>query len=245
MDALDPTTWSTPDGPYWRPGRHVLGAGTLFVDIDGLGERPICEASDLVLTVQVETLDRWGSVDGPVQMIDQKVTRVRRTLNTGTVDVRRENLQMWLGADLVTLAANSETVSTRDALSANCWWQLGDIPAATELDALEDGVGALTEGTDYIFDAARGRIMALVDLTDLTATWTRDAVEVLDTQPLRDVRGSVRLLSISSSSSAGHDHYWPLCVIRPDGPISLKSRRDWMRVGFEIQILDAAGRVAS
>lgn len=239
MDALDPTTWSTPDGPYWRPGTFVLGAGVLFVDTDGNGERPICEASDLVLTVQTEQLQRWGSVDGPVQLIDEVVTRVRRTVNTGTVDVCTENLQLFYGADVVALAENDETESTRDALGENLWWQLGDVPGPTELDSIEDGGGALTEETDYLFDAERGRIMALTDLTDLTVTWSRAAGTALDVQPFRAMRGSVRFLSTSSSSSAGRDHYWPSCVIRPDGPITLKSRRDWTRLGFEIAILDA------
>lgn len=245
MDALDPTTWSTPDGPYWRPGRHVLGAGVLFLDVDGRGERPLCEASDLVLTVQVETIERWGAVDGPVQMIDSKVTRVRRTLNTGTVDVSQENLELWYGADVVDLDAETETESARTVLGENLWWQLGDVPAPTTLVGLEDGGGALTDGEDYIFDAQRGRIMALADLSDLTATWSRSAVQTLDVQPARDVRGSVRLLSESSSSSSGIDHHWPVCVVRPDGPLSLKSRRDWLRLGFEIEILDFVRQGAS
>lgn len=236
-DPLDPTTWDTPDGPYWRPGRYVLGAGVLFADVDGRGERPLCEASDLVLTVQAEQLERWGAVDGPVQMLDQKVTRVRRTLTTGTVDVRTENLELFFGADVVSLAAHTDTVSDRDELGENLWWQLGEVPAATTLTSLVDGGGALTEGVDFVFDAARGRIMALSDLTDLTATWSRAAQTALDVQPMRDVRGSVRFLPSSPSSSVGQDQFWPTCVIRPDGPLSLKSRRDFTRLGFEISII--------
>lgn len=228
---------------FWRPGNHVLGAGVVYFD-DGNGERPIIETDQFTVLVEAETAERWGAVDGPVQLVDARIVRVRRSATIGTTDIIAENVAMLFGAEEVTAVAMGTTYNA-PSTAAGLWYQCTSVPGPFTLTSVVF-TNELTPvlGEHYDLDATRGRVQVLEDgLGELDVEFTASAVSLLDLQPQVEVRGALRFLA-DPTRGDGFDFYFPSVVIRPGGPLDTKSRSDWMRLGLDIDILGEPRRSA-
>lgn len=218
----------------WRPGNHILGAGVVYFD-DGDGERPIVEADQLAMLVEVERIERWGSIDGPLELLESAPTRVRRTLTIGTHDIIVENLALYFGGETSTptMSSSYSATSTR----ANRWYQCTDIPAPFTVSSVTFANEVTpVEGTHYEVDEDLGRIQVLQDgLGQMDVTFSADDVDLL-TIGQAQVAGGVRFLA-DNTVGAARNLWFPSCVIYPSDPIGWKSRSDYTRIGLTIEIL--------
>ena len=122
-------------------------------------------------------------------------------------------------------------------------------PADTVVSTGADGSGPLAAGTDYVVDAAHGRIyfpagsgISPGDTIYVQYTPVADAaIPRVDFSEPRQIRGALRYVEDSASKNVpagnyGWEWYAPLCTISPSGEMQAKSREQPQVISLDVAV---------
>lgn len=236
----------------------VLGSGRVFFDKfdangDPTGELYMAETPGFELTVSPESTEIFSD-DGPVAESLINVTKsVSRNFAITTKNITDQSLALFLiaTAGSQTTSAGAETATAINGgkgVKQGHWYQLGvsagrptGVRAITTV-AIKEGVTAKTVDTDYVLDAALGRIYIVpgggIDEGDiLTADFTRTAVSWTEvaSNDLGAAKGALRYVA-DNTAGENRDLYVPSCVLEPNGTAAFKSRDTAQTLGFTVKV---------
>jgi len=234
--------WSAPAiGVVPAPLRCVIPAGRLFFD-QGAGERYLGETPGAELSIDLRTVEVYGS-DAPVsELIDEVPFGVSRELAFKCVNPSDEVVSAFFGADrgLITQTAGAVTGESLAAVEPGRWYQLGRtasnptgvrlVSAVTVTDDAEPTPTVFVAGRDYTVDPTLGRLYVapggtIADGTTLLVDYTRAAATRTRHQGanwlLPRLSGSLRFIA-HNTSGTNRDIFVPRVVLRADGAVRLK-----------------------
>lgn len=230
----------------------VLGSGRIFFD-DGTGELYLAETPGFELTVSPESIEIMSD-DGPVaETLVNVSTKTTRNFKLSTKNIIAEALGMFLGADVAskTTAVASVTgkaINGGVAVEGGKWYQLG-VDATHPAGIRAIGTVAIktapstthVENTDYILDAALGRIYIVpgggADGDIITSDYATTAVswEQISTNDDGPKRGALRYIA-DNTAGENRDVFIPVCVMEPDGTAQFKNRSEAQSLGFNVKV---------
>lgn len=220
-----------------------LGSGYVyFKAADWNSERYIAETENFDVAPSHETADRMDTNGGPLFTSDRQIVRTQTAVTFGSVDIDLQNLQLLFGAvgeSGEVSATGSPFVSSGS--EANGWHQFSGFPISCSVSSVTyAGEGSPVEGTHYELDATLGRIRTLQDglgavtvaysVTGNVFGFAADAPEA--------VRGSLRLVGGNTSCGTPWHVYIADCVLTPSGTLSMKSRAEFSRVVWSVEVLN-------
>lgn len=241
--------------------KYTLGKGEVYFDKDGEGERYIGNTTVFNVTIESETLDHFDSDQGIRTKDDSVVLEVNRTGSITTDNISKENLALFLMADMLTITQTATPVVDEaiGAVKQGRFYQLGKTSAnpqgvrgVTAVTVTIDPDGTPTAAvldTDYTLDAALGRIYIIegggiadddeleVDYTPVANSRTRVA-----TNNAASLSGSLRFVSKNPKGDQ-NDWYMPQVTLRPEGDFALKGD-EWIVMNFAVEIGAPTGQSA-
>jgi hypothetical protein len=227
----------------------VLGSGYAYFSAStGGGERYLGDSPSISLNVTTETLAMFDSDTRIAVKVADVVTQITRVATTTIRSITPENMALFIGG---TQATNTQTTATAVSVSGvavikDRFIQLGSGPGVrniTSVTVVGTTTTAPVAGTDYVLDAAMGRIYipsssALLTTETLTITYNRSAAtwnRVVSADDVGQI-GTFRFIS-KNTYGAERDMYFPLCKITPEGDFALKSRDTPQELTFTIEVL--------
>lgn len=229
----------------------VLGSGRLFFD-DGTGELYIAETPGFELTVSPTSVE-IKSDDGPVaETLLNVSTETTRNFKMSTKNIIAAALALFIGADVSAKTTSVASVTAKPinggvAVVGGKWYQLGvDATNPTGVRAIgtvaiKTGVTTHAAGTDYILDAALGRIYIVpgggCEGDIMTSDYATTAVswEQISSNDLGSKRGALRYIA-DNTAGENRDIYVPVCVMEPDGTAAFKDRSNAQTLGFNVKV---------
>lgn len=243
----------------------VLGAGKLYFDPfdangDKTGERYLGDTPGFEITIETESLEKWGSDAAVAEKLKDVTTQVTRNTTIQCDNIVDENLELFVIGDLETLSSSAGSVADEDlgTVKASRYYQLGvsatlptgvrDIENVVVHDGSTGGT-TYTEDTDYEVDLALGRIhilpggslagnQAYVDYD--TKAGSRTQVLSADTAPQS---GALRFIA-DNTEGDNRDLYAPNVQLRPNGAMAFKSRDTWQQMSFTAEFLKSGQKSA-
>jgi len=241
---------------------YTLGRGEVyFARLDpatGIlgGERYIGNTPETNLTAEEEKLEHFSS-DRGVRVKDATVTlQVNYTGTISCDNINEANVALFFLGNTETLTVAQTTV-TDEAVSGvelGMFYQLGMSTAnpsgarnviypgaAGTAFALKKGSTPLVHGTDYVVNAALGRVEILDTSTtvengdDLTATYTVAAsVRERIISGSTAIQGALRYIAFNPEGRQ-IDYYMPSVTLSPNGDFPLKSD-EWQVIPFNLDV---------
>ena len=246
------------------PQNYTLGRGELHFGkfaagtTTPLAERYFGNTPEFNLTIEVENLDHYSSDRGIREKDDSVVLQADRSGSLTTDSVKPDNIALFFFGtkETVTVVAASAQSQTYTGNPAGLTVQLGtnaqNPSGARNVDTVAlvtvPPTPALVEGTDYVVDKARGRVMFeetvnVKALTSVAFTYDVDASKrdriISGSQP---VEGSLRYLAMNPKGE-NFDYFMPWVKITPNGDYALKGD-EWQTIPFSIEILKKPGQEA-
>lgn len=238
--------------------KYTLGKGEVYFDKDGEGERYIGNTTVFNITIESETLDHFDSDQGIRTKDDSVVLEVNRTGTITTDNISKENLALFLMADMLTITQTATPVVDEaiNDVKQGRFYQLGKTTGNPQgvrgVTAVTVSVGATPAvlNTDYTLDAALGRIYIIegssvitegadldVDYTPVANTRNRIA-----TNNNASLSGSLRFIAKNPKGDQ-NDWYMPQVTLRPEGDFALKGD-EWIVMNFAVEIGAPTGQSA-
>jgi hypothetical protein len=231
------------------PATNVLG-----------GERYIGNTPEFNLTAEEEKLEHFSS-DRGVRVKDATVTlQVNYTGTISCDNIAEENVALFFLGDTskLTVAQTTFTAQPLDNVEKGMFYQLGMTPSnpSGARNIIFPGTAGTTftltkvttpsnitlvHGTDYVLNAALGRIEILdtsstvVDGDDLLVTYTvaasvRDRIISGSTA----IQGALRYVAFNPEGKQ-IDYYMPSVTLSPNGDFPLKSD-EWQVIPFNLDV---------
>ena len=226
----------------------VLGSGyAYFAPAVGGGERYLGDSPSISLNVTTETLAMFDSDTRIAVKVADVVTQITRIATTTIRSITPENLALFIGGEV---ESGTQDDIVADTQTSNAYpdrfIQLGTGVGYRNVDnvVVENSLGVVkTAGTDYILDAALGRIYIPATTTipagdACEITFDREATTFSRVTSADDVGqiGAFRFLS-KNTYGEERDMYFPVAKLTPEGDFSLKSRDTPQEFTFTIEVL--------
>jgi hypothetical protein len=242
---------------------YTLGRGEVYFarkdPVTGIlgGERYIGNTPECNLTAEEEKLEHFSSDKG-VRVKDANVTlQVNYTGTVSCDNIDNENVALFFLGDTATLTVAQSTVTAApiNDVERGMFYQLGMTPnnpsgarkvifpgsAGTTFTLTKLPSTLLVHGTDYVLNAALGRIeilstsVTVVDGDDLVCTYT-----VAASTRNRMISGSTAIsgaLRYIAYNPEGKqiDYYMPSVTMSPNGDFPLKSD-EWQVIPFNLDV---------
>ncbi len=247
-----------------QPQNYTLGRGEVHFGqffpgtTTPKGERYFGNTPELNLTIDVENLDHYSSDQGIREKDDSVVLQADRSGSLTTDSIRPENIALFFFGEATTVAVTAATgaTDTYTGSPAGLSIQLGTNAAnpagarnvSNVVIVATPATPALVEGTDYVVDMVRGRVMfeettnvkalTKVDFTYDVAASTRKRI-ISGSQP---IEGTLRYLA-NNPKGENFDYFMPWVKITPNGDYQLKSD-EWQSIPFSVEILKKPGMEA-
>lgn len=229
----------------------VLGRGEVYFDRFkngvGEGERYLGNTPSFQMTRTIERLARKQSYRGAVHEVPGAVISEAISLSITTDNIDWSNVSEWFSSD-----APAETpivgdeflpYTERIVVKKGRWYTLGKQFSSVGAGYVERFTLTRTTGwplilgSDYIFDATRGRFQILPEATRIDDGWTvvatyykRTSGQLVVTSAPKEVLGAIRYLSFNKYGPKT-DYYFPLVRIAPQGAIETKGD-EWQQMRF-------------
>lgn len=247
-----------------QPQNYTLGRGTIHFGqfrpgtTTPMGERYLGNTPEFNLTIDVENLDHYSSDRGIREKDDSVVLQADRSGSLTTDSIQPENVALFFfgKSDNVSVVAATGQTDSYVGSPAGLSVQLGtnaQNPAGARnvsnvTMVTTPPTPALVEGTDYVVDVVRGRVMfeetdnvkalTKVDFTFDVDASTRKRI-ISGSQP---IEGALRYLA-DNPKGENFDYFMPWVKITPNGDYQLKSD-EWQSIPFMIEILKKPGMEA-
>lgn len=223
-----------------------------------MGERYLGNTPEFNLTIDVENLDHYSSDRGIREKDDSVVLQADRSGSLTTDSVRPDNIALFFFGtkETVTVVSAASQTQTYNGSPAGLSVQLGtnsqNPSGARNVETVTlttvPPTPALVEGTDYVVDLVRGRVMfeetenvkalTSVEIGYGVKASKRDRV-ISGSQP---VEGSLRYIA-NNPKGENFDYFMPWVKITPNGDYALKGD-EWQTIPFSIEILKKPGMEA-
>lgn len=225
------------------PVRCVIPAGRLFFDPGpGTGERYLGETPGAELSIDIKTVEIYGSDTPVAELLEETPFGVNRELAFKCLNPSDEVVSWFFGADAgrVTQAAGTVTAEPLAAVESGRWYQLGRtasnptgvrwVSSVVVTDDAEPTPTVFTVNQDYTVDAALGRLYVVpnsgiaaganlrVDYAQAATTRTRHQGA---TWLLPRLSGALRFIA-HHTSGPNRDMYAPRVLLRADGAAPIK-----------------------
>lgn len=245
---------------------YTLGRGRIyFARRDALGrlggERYLGNTPEFNVNFESETLDHFSSDRGIREKDESVILQINRTGSLTTDNINPENVALFFFGAEETLTVAQTTVTdeqvgiTGVGVELGMFYQLGStannpsgargviFPGASgTVFELKKGAVTLVAGTDYVLDAALGRVeiletsTAVQDGDVLAATYTVAASTrqriISGSNP---IEGALRFVA-TNPTGKNIDYYMPSVKLSPNGDYALKSD-EWQQIPFNVEIL--------
>lgn len=237
--------------------QYVLGRGELFFDRmlpntkTRTGERFIGNVTAFSLSIESETLEHFDSTQGIRQKDDSVLLQVNRTGTLTTDNIEADNLALFILGDKATITQTATPVVDYaiNGIVLDRYYQLGLTPSnptgVRNVSAVTvtgtGGTPTYTAGTDYVLDAALGRIYIpetstiapganiLVDYTPAANTRER-----LSSASAGSIDGSLRFVARNPKGPV-RDVYLPYCSLTPSGELNFIGD-EWLSMAFNLEV---------
>lgn len=244
-----------------QPQNYTLGRGEIHFGqfypgtTTPQGERYFGNTPEFNLTIDVENLDHYNADAGIREKDDSVVLQADRSGSLTTDSIRPENVALFFFGTASTVAVTAATGKTQTytgspaGLSVQLGTDAANPAGARNVDNVTmvtvPPTPALVEGTDYVIDAVRGRVMFeetanVKALTSVAFTFDVEASSrkriISGSQP---IEGSLRYLA-NNPKGEQFDYFMPWVKITPNGDYALKSD-EWQTIPFSIEILKKPG----
>lgn len=235
---------------------YTLGKGEVYFD-QGNGERYLGNTTEFNITIESENLDHYDSDNGVKTKDDSVVLQITRNGTLTTDNMSKENLALFFLGDISTVTQTSTPV-VAEALNGvvkGYFYQLGKTTANPQgvrnvsAVAVKKGGTTYVANTDYVLDAALGRIQILetgsIAANDnLTVDYTPAANtrERISTNSSASLTGSLRFVA-KNPKGTQRDFVIPKVTLRPTGDFVLKGE-DWQSASFSVEIGQNSGQAA-
>lgn len=241
---------------------YTLGRGELYFNKfktgtqSGIGERYFGNTPEINTNAEVENLDHFNSDRGVKEKDASVVLQTTRGGNFITDHISPENIALfYLGAvQALTITAQTGAISLFNEVTPGLFYQLGEDQAnpmgdrnVTNVVVVDADTPATTFvlGTDYLLNAALGRVEVLVgggiskdDNLKVTYDVPAATREVI-VSGSASVEGSLRYVA-QNPVGDNVDYFWPWVKITPNGDFALKGD-EWQQIPFTIEILRRQG----
>lgn len=239
--------------------QYVLGRGELYFDAmtpnttNKTGERFIGNVTAFSLTIESETLDHFDSTQGVREKDDSVLLQINRTGAMTTDNMDTENFALFiLGATTTVTQANTPVIDEPiNGVLVDRYYQLGvttgnpsgvrGVSAVTVEDDATPTPATFVAGTDYVLDAALGRIYvkpggAITAGTNLRVSYTpaSNTRERIATGAGSKIDGGLRFVSQNPKGPV-RDVYIPYCSLSPSGELPFIGD-EWQAMTFNIDI---------
>ncbi len=213
------------------------------------GERFVGNCSEMTITTETNKLDHITSTHGLQVKDDSVVISNNRTGSIVTDDMSEDNISVFtLGiAQAIAISAGTTLNETFTDVVGGMAYQLGTSTNRPEGLRKVTGVtvtGAVL-GTDYLLDAARGRITVIeggvLDGDDMPVAYGNTAYSISRISAGSTEReGQLRWIS-DNPKGPQHDHLFPWVKLSPNGDLSLVSGEEWATLPLSIEVLEKDG----
>jgi hypothetical protein len=253
---------------------YTLGRGKIYFARFAPGtETPLHEryfgnTPEFSATFETERLDHFSSDAGIREKDDSVMLQVNRTGALTTDHISPENIAFFFFGSSEALTVSQATV-TDEAVGVDgfgvvpgMFYQLGTTTlnpsgargiiypgTAGTTFALKKGATTLVHGTDYVLNAALGRVEILetsptvVEGDELTATYTVAAsTRTRIISGSAPIVGALRFIS-DNPKGTNYDYFFPKVEISPNGDYALKGE-EWQVIPFNLEILKKTGHEA-
>lgn len=248
---------------------YTLGRGEIYFarkdPTTGLlgGERYLGNTPEFNLSFESEELEHYSSDRGIRELDKSVILQITRggSLITDNIDPKNVALFFFGDTEALTIAQTTvtdEPIAEDLGIEIGMFYQLGTGPnnpsgarkviypgASGTAFAAKKGVTALVAGTDFVFNAERGRIEFLeggaVADGDKTVTVTYTVAASTRTRIISGsapVEGALRFLSFNPTGS-NIDYFLPSVTLSPNGDYALKGD-EWQQIPFNVKVLKPA-----
>lgn len=245
--------------------QYAILSGEMYFEplLNGIyqGERYLGNAPSAELSIEPQKLDHYDADTNEVSKDFSFATRVDRTMALTLDDLSEENAALFFSAAASTVTQTSTAVVAQPVndVQLGRYYQLGQSTANptgvrnVSAVAVKKGAATLVINTDYMLDAARGRIYIVPTGTvvagdDLTVDYTpaANSRRRLASGAGTTVEGRMRFLA-NNLAGANRDYYFPSVSITPSGSFQLKGGGENPQVGtltLAVEILKPANAEA-
>lgn len=253
---------------------YTLGRGELYFarrdPTTGLlkGERYLGNTPEFNLTFESEDLEHFSSDRGIKELDKSVILQITRSGSLITDNINPENVALFFfgSTDALTVAQTTVTdeliAATTGGIEIGMFYQLGMTPnnptgarkviypgASGTAFAAKKGSTALVAGTDFVFNAEKGRVEFLeggavaegdttVKVTYTTSASTKSRI-ISGSSP---VDGALRFIAFNPVGD-NIDYYLPNVSLSPNGDYALKGD-EWQQIPFNIKVLKGANTEA-
>ncbi|WOK01457.1 major tail protein with Ig-like domain [Pseudomonas phage UF_RH7] len=239
---------------------YVIGRGELHFNKfatgtkTGTGEMYFGNTPELSAASSIDTLDHYNSDHGLKEKDESVTLEDSQTLTFSTDHIAPENLALWFGGDLSTLAITAATGQTYSlgAVILGRSYQIG-ASATTPSGArkvtnvvVKKGATTVAPEGNYEVDLELGRVYIESDATDviegdvLEVTFDQEAYSrQVIVGKAKEIRGALRFIS-DNPVGKQKDMFWPYVKITPNGDYALKGD-EWQVMSFTVEVLKLNG----
>lgn len=218
------------------------------------GEVDLGETGGANLSPTTENLQYFSSRSKARQEIRNVATSISRAFTLNLDSINMHNVALFAIADLseITQVATPVVDEPFTVLQGR-WYQLGGNTPARNVTAVvvADAVPTTyVEGTDYVLDAANGRIQIIVggniaDDTDILVDYT-PAAETRNRAAAgtEAKRGALRVIN-DNAEGRNRDWWFPSVIMQPSGEMPIISAEDaWAQMAFNVGVQKKTGLAA-
>ena len=245
--------------------QYAILSGEMYFEplVNGVyqGERYMGNSPSAELSIEPQKFDHYDADTNEVSKDFSLATRVDRALALTLDDLSEENAMLFFSAaaSTVTQVATPVVAESVPDVQLGRYYQLGQntgnptgVRNVTAV-VVKLGAATLVLNTDYLLDAARGRIYiiptgSLIAGDDLLVDYTPvvNSRRRLASGAGTTVEGRMRFLA-NNLAGANRDYYFPSVSITPSGSFQLKGGGENPQVGtltLAVEILNPANAEA-